>query len=259
MIRGVMRTLLVVVALGVALGVGCGQDVAIVIDSPAADATSLDAGIDVALDGGVDAPDAGPFVPAGAWAPATIALNAKGHIPGFGACMLAGTLVEYGERVIVDDCVECQCTTYGFRCRKRATCPDARCVFIDGQVLSPGAETVVATCFDCTCTDDGPACRRRTEAPCPTDGCKLGDREIPIGAQAFVSECHACTCDAAAGLLCENLCHPSCFCTEDSPACETVCNAVACPVNVPDQDRIELPCGIPVCDYGSLVGAPACE
>lgn len=202
--------------------------------------------------------DAGPFVAGGAFVPATIRFAPGSSAATFGPCELAGAPVAAGARVLVDACVECQCTTWGLRCRKRATCPDDRCVFVDGQVVARGDRAVVETCFDCTCGADGPACRRRTAAPCPTTGCKLGEMELPLGAERLVSECHACTCDPQLGLVCRDLCHPSCSCMDGLPGCAPVCAAVACPVEVPDQERVELACGAPVCDYGALIGAPAC-
>ena len=203
--------------------------------------------------------DAGPYIPGGAFTPPTIRFRPGSTTAAFGPCELAGAPVAYGDRVLVDACVECQCTTWGLRCRKRASCPDDRCVFVDGQVVPRGATAVVEACFDCLCDDTGPACRRRTTAPCPTDGCQLGASVLAIGVQRFVSECHACTCDAQAGLVCTDLCHPSCYCDEANPQCAPVCDAVTCPVEIPDQDRIELACGAPVCDYGGLIGAPGCS
>lgn len=209
-----------------------------------------------------DAPPVEPdaaFVTSGVFAPATIRFVGDSATAAFLPCELDGVPVDYGARVEVDDCVECQCTTYGLRCRRRATCPDARCVFVDGQVAQPGdAALVVESCFDCACDASGPACTRRTEAPCPTDGCKLGGTQIAIGQERLVSECHVCTCDATAGLLCRNLCHPECHCDAANPSCAAVCDALACPIVIPDQERIELACGSPVCDYGGLVGAPSC-
>ncbi len=234
-----MRRALAIVALA-----GCGGDSA---------TTRLDAGAsDAAIDGG-------PYVPGGAFTPASIRFRPGSSTASFGPCELAGAPVDYGARVLVDACVECQCTTWGLRCRRRATCPDDRCVFSDGQVVARGETAVVDTCFECVCGDDGPACRRRTEAPCPSDGCRLGATELALGAQRFVSECHACTCDPLAGLVCADRCHPSCYCDAATLGCAAVCAGVACPVEIPDQDRVELPCGAPVCDYGGLIGAPACE
>ena len=204
------------------------------------------------------APDAGPFIAGGLYVPATIRPRG-GSLVSFGDCEHDGGEVPYGERVVVDECVECQCTTYGFRCRKRDTCPDDRCVFVDGQVVARGGTAIVETCFDCECGASGAACRRRTAAPCPVDGCRLGDEVLPLGEERLVSECHACQCDVNAGLLCENLCHPTCYCTDDTPGCAAVCDALPCPVEIPDQHRAELPCGSLVCDYGGLVGPPACQ
>lgn len=221
-------------------------------------------GCDGGSGGTVDAPpldaalDGGSFVPATAFAPPTIRFRPGSTSAAFAPCELAGAPVGYGERVLVDDCVECQCTTWGLRCRRRASCPDDRCVFVDGQTAPRGGAAVVESCFDCACGDDGARCRRRTEAPCPSDGCRLGDAVLALGEQRFVSECHACTCDAEAGLTCADLCHPSCYCADDNPLCAPVCAGVACPVEIPDQDRVELACGAPVCDYGGLVGAPGC-
>lgn len=214
---------------------------------------AIDAGIDAAA---ADTPDAGPFVPGGPFVPATIRFDRGGGA--FGPCELAGQPVAYGGRVLVDDCVECQCTTYGLRCRKRATCPDDRCVFVDGQVVARGGTAIVETCFDCQCGAEGAACRRRTAAPCPADGCLIDGDVIAIGAQRFVSECHACSCDLTAGLSCQNLCHPVCACNGAEPGCEVVCTEYVCPLVVPDQEWIELACGSLVCDYGGLIDSGAC-
>lgn len=242
---------LIVIALVAGFGVGCGSSGG---GAPAADASPSDT-----IDAG--GPDAGTFVPGGAFTPATIRFR-PGSTTAFPPCELDGAPVEYGARVLVDECVECQCTSFGLRCRRRDTCPDDRCVFIDGQVVLRGGTAIVETCFDCTCDSTGPACRRRTDAPCPVDGCMLGATEIELGAERFVSECHACTCDVNAGLLCKDRCHPQCSCDDANdakPACAAVCEGVTCPIAIPNQDRVELACGSPVCDYGALVGAPGCE
>jgi hypothetical protein len=71
---------------------------------------------DAADDATIDAaPDARALVVGRAFVPPTIRFDDAG----FGPCDLDGTSVPYGGRVLVDNCVECQCTTYGLRCRKR--------------------------------------------------------------------------------------------------------------------------------------------
>ena len=214
------------------------------------------AAVDAADDPTVDAaPDASALVVGSAFVPPTIRFDTAG----FGPCELDGAPVAYGARVLVDDCVECQCTTYGLRCRKRATCSDDRCVFVDGQAVAQGGTAIVEACFDCTCGPAGGACTRRSAAPCPADGCLIDGDVIAFGAERAVSECHFCTCDEATGLSCRNVCHPECACSADLPGCETVCAEYPCPLAVLDQERIELSCGSLVCDYSDLVGAPACE
>lgn len=145
-----------------------------------------------------------------------------------------------GSYRLVDDCVVCQCTTYGMRCARRTGCPRAVCVLVDGTELARGA-TATIDCIDCACGDDGATCTRSTAGDCPSDACVLRDGTlVPLGEQRFVSECHACDCDATSGLSCTNLCHPTCE-----------------PAGVPDQERVlgADGCSTCVCDYSDL----ACE
>jgi hypothetical protein len=160
--------------------------------------------------------------------------------------------------IAIDDCVECMFSSFGGRCQRRAACARDVCVFVDGSTVARG-DTAAVGCFDCTCAADGPSCTRRTAAPCPAAGCVLPRNlgEIAVGEERFLSECHVCTCDGERGLLCDNLCHPSCFCEQES--CRNLCGDRWCTadvppegLDVPDQATLLIDCAVCTCDYGSF-------
>jgi hypothetical protein len=173
--------------------------------------------------------------------------------------------------VLVNDCVECQCTTEGTTCQRRPDCGRDVCVAVDGVEIPVASAARVAGCHDCTCrvaADGEPtlACVRAVDGDCPTDGCATP--LIPflaVGAEEFTSECHRCVCDADAGMRCENVCHPSCPCGVDglfSSGCDALCDDDGCEatiargvtaVAVPTMARVSrrgLDC---VCDYSEIV------
>ena len=161
-------------------------------------------------------------------------------------CEVAGAQIPfYGTRVL-DDCVVCQCTSYGGRCSRRVGCERDVCVFADGTTALPGETARVHGCFVCRCDDEGGVCVRDTMSPCPSDGCLVPyfgtppSLTIAFGDSRMISECHDCVCDEVTGTACQNICHPYCFPPEGPP--------------VNDQDRVPHPsgCGSCVCDNGDL-------
>ncbi len=154
-----------------------------------------------------------------------------------------GNLTSYQ---IIDDCVVCQCTSYGMRCARRTSCSSNVCVLVDGTVLTPGASAAVY-CNECTCGASGSVtCARTTTGDCPDDGCVFAPKPqntVPLGGQLFASECHACDCDAVNGRSCEDLCHPLCFLDAEGT------------MPVDDQARIlgDDGCSTCLCDYGGLI------
>lgn len=214
-------------------------------------------------DAGIDAP--GPGITIDPWSrlPDTVVVGRDGCRTPDG--VLRGTAGPF----VIDDCLECQCTTYGLGCRRRAGCARDVCVFVDGTVVARGETAVVATCFDCACDADGGRCTRRAEAPCPSAGCLVPRRddiivELAPGEEGFVSECHRCVCDADLGLLCRNVCHPECICGDDLAfsGCEVLCDGPCsrhtggAELVIPDQARAIRGSTSCVCDYAALACGP---
>jgi len=204
--------------------------------------------------GDADAPDAGPGD--GAIVPAPIhepfpgppVPNTMVEDAGFPTtCAVAGHEIPRNGADVIDDCVICQCTTYGGRCARRGGCERDVCVFVDGTTVARGDTVRIDGCFLCTCDAGGGSCVRDTEAPCPADAC-MAPRgpDLAFGAEIFFSECHACTCDEVDGTRCTNLCHPHCLLR------------VGDDVWIADQERAPADdgCGSCVCDYGDVFCDP---
>lgn len=176
------------------------------------------------------------------------------------SCVLpSGMPLARGQVIDRDDCVTCQCSSWGLRCRKRASCTRDVCVFVDGTTIPSGGVAAIEPCFDCACTGGTPTCKRRVGGACPADACAApGGITVPIGAEKGFSECHYCACDATAGLSCRDRCAPNCSCTSTAGRCASLCGAGGCAdpdggLSVPDQGVIPAgSCATVLCDYGSF-------
>lgn len=176
-----------------------------------------------------------------------------------------GTPFAYGTVVDVDDCIQCECSWRGGRCRRSPSCARDVCVFVDGTTMAAGTGGKIAPCFDCTCGSGGvAACTRDATGDCPANGCRLPKQSglaggvVAIGDSAGMSECHTCDCHATKGLSCRDQCHgDGCYCPGDF--CPTRCGKGGCAeldggaLRLADQERIPAgSCATLFCDYGSL-------